>query len=88
MNMPMLEDGSVQFTTTLFALIRESLSIKYRDGELHFYIVSIIFSVYFFSVFKNFNCLNWNFSIAVYILAAKCQQNLNVFNTDIENTGF
>ena len=28
MNMPLQEDESVNFTTTLFALIRESLSIK------------------------------------------------------------
>jgi hypothetical protein len=32
MNMPVAEDGSVHFTTTLFALIRESLSIKMRPG--------------------------------------------------------
>ncbi|KRY10503.1 Voltage-dependent calcium channel type A subunit alpha-1 [Trichinella patagoniensis] len=32
MNMPVDEDGTVQFTTTLFALIRESLSIKMRSG--------------------------------------------------------
>ncbi|CAD6185181.1 unnamed protein product [Caenorhabditis auriculariae] len=33
MNMPVSEDGSVHFTTTLFALIRESLSIKMRPVE-------------------------------------------------------
>lgn len=34
MNMPVSEDGTVHFTTTLFALIRESLSIKMRPGRL------------------------------------------------------
>uniref|UniRef100_A0A5S6QUK1 Voltage-dependent calcium channel type A subunit alpha-1 n=1 Tax=Trichuris muris TaxID=70415 RepID=A0A5S6QUK1_TRIMR len=33
MNMPVDEDGTVQFTTTLFALIRESLSIKMRSPD-------------------------------------------------------
>ena len=33
MNMPIDEEGKVQFTTTLFALIRENLSIKMRPGE-------------------------------------------------------
>ncbi|XP_014668456.1 PREDICTED: voltage-dependent calcium channel type A subunit alpha-1-like [Priapulus caudatus] len=33
MNMPIADDGTVQFTTTLFALIRESLCIKYRDAD-------------------------------------------------------
>ncbi|GMT04511.1 hypothetical protein PENTCL1PPCAC_26685, partial [Pristionchus entomophagus] len=33
MNMPVSDDGTVQFTTTLFALIRESLSIKMRPVE-------------------------------------------------------
>jgi len=28
MNMPVSEDGTVQFSTTLFALIRESLSVR------------------------------------------------------------
>lgn len=32
MNMPVADDGTVHFTTTLFALIRESLSIKMRPG--------------------------------------------------------
>jgi voltage-dependent calcium channel N type alpha-1B len=37
MNMPLQDDGSVHFTTTLFALIRESLAIKMRAGKLfHF----------------------------------------------------
>ncbi|KAJ8883093.1 hypothetical protein PR048_014932 [Dryococelus australis] len=33
MNMPLDADGKVNFTTTLFALIRENLSIKVRAGE-------------------------------------------------------
>lgn len=33
MNMPVTEDGKVNFTTTLFALIRENLSIKMRPAE-------------------------------------------------------
>lgn len=33
MNMPLDEDGQVHFTTTLFALIRENLSIKMRPAE-------------------------------------------------------
>ena len=33
MNMPIDEDGRVNFTTTLFALIRESLNIKIRQGK-------------------------------------------------------
>uniref|UniRef100_A0A914R3U2 Voltage-dependent calcium channel alpha-1 subunit IQ domain-containing protein n=1 Tax=Panagrolaimus davidi TaxID=227884 RepID=A0A914R3U2_9BILA len=33
MNMPVAADGTVHFTTTLFALIRESLSIKMRPVE-------------------------------------------------------
>ena len=31
--MPLDEEGKVQFTTTLFALIRENLSIKMRSAE-------------------------------------------------------
>lgn len=37
MNMPLDDAGKVQFTTTLFALIRENLSIKMRSGM--YYIV-------------------------------------------------
>lgn len=33
MNMPVDTDGKVNFTTTLFALIRENLSIKMRPGK-------------------------------------------------------
>ena len=36
MNMPLDSEGKVQFTTTLFALIRENLSIKMRPGESQF----------------------------------------------------
>jgi hypothetical protein len=32
MNMPISDDGTVHFTTTLLALIRESLSIKMGPG--------------------------------------------------------
>ena len=53
MNMPVDLDGKVQFTSTLFALIRENLSIKMRPGvpifslvplcvlETHFYLVHL-----------------------------------------------
>lgn len=33
MNMPLDDDGKVNFTTTLFALIRENLNIKMRSGN-------------------------------------------------------
>lgn len=33
MNMPIDEKRQVRFTTTLFALIRESLGIKMRSGK-------------------------------------------------------
>lgn len=33
MNMPVASDNTVHFTTTLFALIRESLSIKMGPGK-------------------------------------------------------
>ena len=36
MNMPMDADGKVNFTTTLFALIRENLSVKMRAGKNFF----------------------------------------------------
>lgn len=36
MNMPVAEDGTVHFTTTLFALIRESLMIKTGPGIAKF----------------------------------------------------
>lgn len=35
MNMPVDDECKVVFTTTLFALIRENLSIKMRVGEFH-----------------------------------------------------
>lgn len=34
MNMPLDEEGKVNFTTTLFALIRENLNIKMRSGKM------------------------------------------------------
>lgn len=33
MNMPLDEEGKINFTTTLFALIRENLNIKMRSGK-------------------------------------------------------
>lgn len=33
MNMPVDDQGNVNFTTTLFALIRESLTIKMKPGN-------------------------------------------------------
>ena len=33
MNMPLDQEGKVNFTTTLFALIRENLNIKMRSAE-------------------------------------------------------
>lgn len=35
MNMPVDDDKKVNFTTTLFGLIRENLSIKMRPGKLN-----------------------------------------------------
>lgn len=35
MNMPLDEEGKVNFTTTLFALIRENLNIKMRSGKMN-----------------------------------------------------
>lgn len=40
MNMPVDQDGKVHFTTTLFALIRENLSIKMRPGIKFMYFLS------------------------------------------------
>lgn len=53
MNMPMDADGKVNFTTTLFALIRENLSIKMRTGELIFFLT---FTKDYFN--KYFHCNN------------------------------
>lgn len=33
MNMPVDDDGKVNFTTTFFALVRENLNIKMRTGQ-------------------------------------------------------
>ena len=35
MNMPLDDEGKVNFTTTLFALIRENLNIKMRSRKYH-----------------------------------------------------
>ena len=34
MNMPVDSDGKVHFTTTLFALVRESLNIKIKNSKI------------------------------------------------------
>lgn len=36
MNMPVDDDGKVNFTTTFFALVRENLNIKMRTGEYRY----------------------------------------------------
>ena len=38
MNMPIDNNRQVHFTTTLFALIRESLEIKMRAGKIAFFL--------------------------------------------------
>ncbi len=40
MNMPIDDKRKVHFTTTLFALIRESLGVKMRNGNLF---ISLLF---------------------------------------------
>ena len=45
MNMPVAEDGTVHFTTTLFALIRESLMIKTGPGTLQTMIMMIVIRI-------------------------------------------
>lgn len=45
MNMPLDDEGKVNFTTTLFALIRENLNIKMRSGNNEF---SNKLSIYFY----------------------------------------
>lgn len=39
--MPLSQDLKVNFTTTLFALIRENLSIKIRPSEFIFFFFSL-----------------------------------------------
>lgn len=39
MNMPVDDEGRVNFTTTLFALIRENLAIKMRPGKTTFFLL-------------------------------------------------
>lgn len=49
MNMPVDDDGKVNFTTTLFALIRENLNIKMRPGMKrlsHFPLIAHIFEIF------------------------------------------
>lgn len=48
MNMPVDDEGKVNFTTTLFALIRENLNIKMRPGNFNrlgrqYYLKTIFF---------------------------------------------
>lgn len=50
MNMPVDVDGKVQFTSTLFALIRENLSIKMRPGWLNFHLILLKPSLTVFSI--------------------------------------
>mgnify|MGYP000897737960 CR=1 FL=1 len=45
MNMPVDEEGKVQFTSTLFALIRENLCIKMRTGKSHSILLRVICSL-------------------------------------------
>jgi hypothetical protein len=42
MNMPIDDKRKVHFTTTLFALIRESLGVKMRNGNLLFLYFSFL----------------------------------------------
>lgn len=48
MNMPVDSDGKVNFTTTLFALIREDLDIKMRSGKFIGFLRFLIFKERFF----------------------------------------
>lgn len=52
MNMPVELDGTVNFTTTLFALIRESLGIKTSISK-HIVTSSITSKLKFCNVFQN-----------------------------------
>jgi len=45
MNMPVARDGTVHFSTTLLALVRESLDIKMAAGIDTFAIIFILFSI-------------------------------------------
>ena len=42
MNMPVDNEGKVHFTTTLFALIRENLSIKVSKVDAHYCFIRLI----------------------------------------------
>ena len=56
MNMPVANDNTVHFTTTLFALIRESLSIKMGPGRSIVYTcihVQWYYLTFFFIAHKN-----------------------------------
>lgn len=43
MNMPLSQDLKVNFTTTLFALIRENLSIKIRPSKYNLFLLYNVF---------------------------------------------
>lgn len=47
MNMPVGDDGTVHFTTTLFALIRESLGIRMGPGDYDDLIIIVVVFVDF-----------------------------------------
>ena len=53
MNMPVAEDGTVHFSTTLLALIRESLYIRMGPGLCFVHSPSDILVVSLNSVFEN-----------------------------------
>lgn len=53
MNMPLDDEGKVNFTTTLFALIRENLNIKMRSGKK---IILKKFKHYKKMRYPDFNC--------------------------------
>lgn len=53
MNMPLASDGTVHFKTTMFALVRESLSIKTGEG------CSLFFRLFWLLIFCHvFTCIN------------------------------
>lgn len=45
MNMPVDDEGNVHFTTTLFALIRESLGIKVRQSNWNTLLIRKLFHI-------------------------------------------
>ena len=55
MNMPVANDGTVHFTTTLFALIRESLGIKMSISEYISFIKKTPSPIYYAYLFFKFS---------------------------------